>query len=1090
MSAKNIEDAYPLSPMQEGMLFHSLLAPGSGIYILQVCCRLRNLDVSVFAQVWQQLIDRHSILRSAFVWKNVEKPLQVVGRQVGLPLEQQDWRGLSASEQAERFAVHLETDRKTGFNLMKAPVLRLALFQTGERDYKFLWSFHHILIDGWSTSLLLSDFLNLYRAVSGSENHPSARRRSFRDYIGWLQQQDLGAAEEFWRRRLKGFAEPTRLGLERKSIAAALEPPQSDNFEEQYLHLSESITAGLQKVGREQQVTLNTVVQGAWALLLSRYSGSEDVVFGATVSGRPASLAGVEEMVGLFINTLPVRVEVKSEAQVGGYLRRLQEQQVEVQQYEYSPLVAVQGWSEVGRGMPLFDTIVVFENYPVSAIVKQSNGGLSVGDARSIEQSNYPLTLIGHPGTTLQLNLLYDSERYERASMVRMLEHLETLLEGIALKPEQPLGTLSLLSAAAREQILVTWNQTSRPYAHDCCLHELFEAQVARTPDAPAITFEDRHLTYRQLNERANQLARHLQRLCVGPEVLVGVLMERSLEMVVALYAILKAGGAYVPLEPTYPRERLEFMLNDLRVPVVLTQERFAGLLPEHSAQSVSLDVEWAEYAGEPVDNLGVALTPLNVAYVIYTSGSTGQPKGVMNTHRGICNRLLWMQEAYQLKAGEIVLQKTPFSFDVSVWEFFWPLLAGARLVVAKPGGHRDNAYLIDLIKREQVTTLHFVPSMLQVFLEDERVRECVSLKRVICSGEALSAELQERYYERLPGELHNLYGPTEAAVDVTYWACERETLRRVVPIGRPIANTQIYILDRRLEAVPVGVAGELFIGGVNLARGYLNRAELTAEKFIPHPYSRQEGERLYRTGDVVCWLADGNIEYLGRIDRQVKIRGFRIEPEEIRVAVMQHPDVKEAVISTHGDSIENRRLVAYIIAAAERELSSSDLYDYLKERLPEYMVPTAFVMLEKLPLTSNGKIDYRALPQHDGHVGLKNEYVAPRTDVEQLLRNIWHEVIGIERIGIHDNFFDLGGHSILLLKVQRKIREKFEHELPLVELFKYPTIHLLAERLKREPEAVVESSLFQRSFDRAETRRELVSRQRETRKRRVATAE
>jgi hypothetical protein len=396
---------------------------------------------------------------------------------------------------------------------------------------------------------------------------------------------------------------------------------------------------------------------------------------------------------------------------------------------------------------------------------------------------------------------------------------------------------------------------------------------------------------------------------------------------------------------------------------------------------------------------------------------------------------------------------------------------------------------LIDLIKREEVTTLHFVPSMLQVFLEDERARECASLKRVICSGEALSRELQERYYERMPGELHNLYGPTEAAVDVTYWACERETQQRIVPIGRPIANTQIYILDQRLEAVPVGVAGELFIGGVNLARGYLNRAELTAEKFIPHPYGRQEGERLYRTGDIVRWLADGNIEYLGRIDRQVKIRGFRIELEEIRLTVLQHPDVKDAVISTHGDSIEARRLVAYIIA--ERELSSTELRDYLKERLPEYMVPSVFMPLEKLPLTSNGKVDYRALPSPNGdNLGLKNEYVAPHTDVEQLLKNIWHEVLGVERIGIHDNFFELGGQSILLLKVQRKIRERFEQELALVELFKYPTIHLLAERLKRQPDAALEPPSFQRSLDRAETRRELLSRQRETRKRKEATVE
>jgi amino acid adenylation domain-containing protein len=1088
VSTKNIEDAYPLSPMQEGMLFHSLLAPESGIYITQVSCRLRGIDASIFAHVWQQLIDRQTILRSAFVWKNVEKPLQVVGRHVGLGLEQQDWRELSPGVQEERFEAYLEADRIAGFNLMKAPVMRLALFQTGERDYKFLWSHHHILMDGWSVSLLLSDFFNLYKAVSGGGNHQAEHRRPYRDYIGWLQQQNIGQAEAFWRRTLKGFEEPTRLGIELKSIDADLMPPESHNYEEQHINLSEATTAGLQKLGREQQVTLNTVVQGAWALLLSRYSGSRDVVFGATVSGRPASLPGVEEMVGLFINTLPVRVEVAGEEGVGGYLRRLQEQQVEVRQYEYSPLVEVQGWSEVGRGVRLFDTILVFENYPVTGIMKENNRGLDVSEVRSIERSNYPLTLIALPGPTLRLNLIYSSERYDTASMAQMLNHLKTLLEAIAIKPEQTLAALSLLTPAEREQILVEWNQTRLAYVQDRCLHELFEAQAARTPDTTAITFADRHLTYRQLNDRANQLARRLQRLGVGAEVMVGVLMERSLEMVIALYAILKAGGAYVPLEPTYPRERLAFMLNDLSVPVILTQQRFAAVLPQQRAHVVSLDTDWTAFAGESVDDLAVALTPLNVAYVIYTSGSTGQPKGVMNTHLGICNRLLWMQEAYQLDSAETVLQKTPFSFDVSVWEFFWPLLVGARLVVAQAEGHRDGAYLIDLIKREKVTTLHFVPSMLKVFLEDERTSECESLKRVICSGEALSGELQERFYERMAGELHNLYGPTEAAVDVTSWACERESLRRVVPIGKPIANTQIYVLDERLEAVPVGVAGELFIGGVNLARGYLNRAELTAERFIPHPYSTRGGERLYRTGDIARWLADGNIEYLGRIDQQVKIRGFRIELEEIRVTLLQHPDIKEAVISTRGDSTENHRLVAYLIAAAGRELSSGELRDYVKERLPEYMVPSVFVMLEKLPLTPNGKVDYRALPRPEGHnVGLKNEYVAPRTDVEQLLRNIWHEVTGIEKIGVHDNFFDLGGHSILMLKVQRKIREAFQRELSLVELFKYPTIHLLAECLRREPDAPVEPPSFQRSFDRAQTRRELVNRQREARKRNVA---
>jgi surfactin family lipopeptide synthetase C len=1087
VSAKNIEDAYPLSPMQEGMLFHSLLAPESGIYITQVSCRLRDLDASVFAQVWQQLIDRQSILRSAFVWKNVEKPLQVVGRQVGLGLEQQDWRGLSPSAQAERFEAYLETDRKAGFNLMRAPVMRLALFQTGERDYKFLWSHHHILMDGWSVSLLLSDFFTLYKAVSSGASHNVARRRPYREYIGWLQQQNLGQAEAFWRRILKGFDEPTRLGIELKSIDAELLPPESRNYEEQHLNLSEAATANLQRLGREQQVTLNTVVQGAWALLLSRYSGNDDVVFGATVSGRPANLPGVEEMVGLFINTLPVRVEVKHEEGVGGYLRRLQEQQVEVRQYEYSPLVEVQAWSEVGRGVRLFDSIFVFENYPVTRILKESNA-LDVSEVRSIERSNYPLTLIAMPGTTLRLNLVYDSERYDTASITQMLNHLETLLEAIAIKPEQSLGALSLLTPSERDQILVEWNRTGRVYAQDRCLHELFEAQASRTPDATAITFGERHLTYRQLNERANQLARHLQHLSVGAEVLVGVLMERSVEMVVALYAVLKAGGGYVPLEPTYPRERLTFMLNDLSVPVVLTQQRFAGMLPQQSTHVVSLDTDLSAFAGEPVHDLAVALTPLNVAYVIYTSGSTGQPKGVIIEHASLVNYICWAQSVY-LHEGQPsdCAFYSSLAFDLTVTSLFLPLVSGHTIHLYPQ--HDAAPSLLEVMADNRCHLLKLTPSHLSLIRDlDNRSSH---IRRLIVGGEALSTELAHAVSRSFDHrvEIYNEYGPTEATVGCMLYRYDAETDRRAwVPIGRPAANTQIYILDEQLEPTAEHVTGELYIGGAGVARGYLGRAELTAGRFLPDPFSGRAGGRLYRTGDRARRLSDGNIEYLGRSDQQVKIRGFRIEPEEIRVALVQHADVKEAFISTHGDSSEDRRLVAYIIAATERELSGGELRDYLREQLPDYMVPSAFVMLEKLPLTPNGKIDYRALPQPEGQdAGLKTEYVAPRTDVEQLLTNIWHEVVGIEKIGIHDNFFDLGGHSILLLKVQRKIREGFQHELSLVELFKYPTIHLLAERLKREPDAAVEPPSFQRSFDRAETRRELVNRQREARKRNVA---
>ena len=1084
---KNIEDAYPLSPMQEGILFQSLLAPGSGSYIIQMSCRLSNLDTAVFAQVWQQLIDRHSILRSAFVWKNVEKPLQVVGRQVGLPLEQQDWRGLSASVQEERFAAYLKADRKAGFNLMKAPVMRLALFQTGERDYQFVWTFHHIMLDGWSTSLLLSDFLNSYQVISSNGNHPDAQRRPYRDYIGWLQQQDLKEAESFWRRTLKGFTEPTRLGIEHKSTDAELE-----NFEEQHIYLSESITAGLQKVGREQQVTLNTMVQGAWALLLSRYSGSEDVVFGATVSGRPANLAGVEEMVGMFINTLPVRVQVKNEEQVGAYLRRLQEQQAEMRQYEHTPLVEVQGWSEVGRGVGLFDTIVVFENHSVTQIVKESDGGLSVSDAGSIEQSNYPLTLVGHPGTKLRLNLNYESERYDPASIARMLDHLETLLEAIALKPEQPVARLSLLTATEREQILVAWNQTSRAYDQARCLHELFEAQVARTPDAPAIIFEDQHLTYRQLNERANQLARYLQRAGAGPDVLIGILMDRSVEMILAVLGILKAGSAYVPLDPAYPAERLAFMVQDSGMRVLLTGEGASEVPYEYAGTTLSLTEQWDAIAGESIENLPSRAQPEHLAYVIYTSGSTGRPKGVLVTHENVVRLLEATQVHFAFTERDVWTLFHSYAFDFSVWEIWGALAYGGKLVIVPYWISRSDEAFLRLLASEQVTVLNQTPSAFRQLMEaDEASGDEVALKLrlVIFGGEALELQSLRPWFARHGDQqprLVNMFGITETTVHVTYRALTAADLELTASsvIGRALECLQIYVLDRRGEPVPIGVSGEICVGGTGLARGYLNRAELTAERFVPHPFSSLPGARLYKSGDRARFLPNGDIEYLGRIDQQVKVRGFRIELGEIESVLGSHPEITASIVVVQQDKEGEKRLVAYIVS--ENKPASSALRSYLMEKLPEYMVPQAFVSLPALPLTANGKADRRALQAMKFEVE-HVQYVPPRNEVEKIITDIWQDVLGVEGIGIYDNFFDLGGQSILLLKVQRKMQDAFQHEISLIHLFKYPTINLLAERLKREADAGVELPSFQRSFDRAATRRELVSRQREVRKRTVA---
>jgi amino acid adenylation domain-containing protein len=625
-----------------------------------------------------------------------------------------------------------------------------------------------------------------------------------------------------------------------------------------------------------------------------------------------------------------------------------------------------------------------------------------------------------------------------------MLVHFERLLESIVANPDQPISELSLLTEEERHQLLVEWNDTKRPFPSDDCLHELFERQVGQTPEAVALVFEGKELTYRELNQRANQLAHRLRNVGVGPDVVVGICMERSLEMVIAVLGILKAGGAYLPLDPTYPLERLSFMLEDADVDVLLTQERLRDTLPSIPAHVFALDAE-DTLAGYSEENPDPLATADNLAYVIYTSGSTGKPKGVMIEHRGIVNRIEWMQDAYGLTERDRVLQKTPFSFDVSVWEFLWPLLFGARLVIAKPKGHRDPHYLIAMIRAQQITVLHFVPSMLRSFVAELSEDDCASLRHVICSGEALPIDLQQRFLARSHSALHNLYGPTETSVDVTSWRCDPSTPLQTVPIGRPISNTQIYILDDRLEPVPVGVPGELHIGGVGLARGYLSRPDLTAERFLPDPFSGEPGARIYKTGDLARYLPDGDIEYLGRIDNQVKIRGFRIELGEIEATLNQHPEVAEVAVIARDDGAGEERLVAYLVPSGEPP-STSELRGFLKTKLPDYMVPAVFVTLESLPLTPSGKLDRRALPEPD-HLRpeLEQEFVAPRTERERILAEIWADVLGVEQVGIYDNFFDLGGDSIRAIQVLSAYATRGQR-VALEQLFLHQTINELAE--------------------------------------------
>lgn len=701
---------------------------------------------------------------------------------------------------------------------------------------------------------------------------------------------------------------------------------------------------------------------------------------------------------------------------------------------------------------------------------------LSQGSTRLVPVAIERVKDLSHPraNTTAELVVVipddgkecvwwYDGEAFDENAIGRMQEQFTVLLDDIANGQNGPVHGLSIVPGPERRKVLIEWNRTKADYPRDVCLHQLFEAQVERTPDQLAVVFGNQTLTYGELNRRANQLAHHLRGLGVGPDVLVGLFAERSLEMLVGLLGILKAGGAYVPIEPEYPPDRVAFMLADAGAPILLTQAQFSGRLPRHGGKTICLDSDWDQISREDTSIPPNATTPHNLAYMFYTSGSTGRPKGAMNTHRGICNRLLWMQDQYGLTEGDTILQKTPFTFDDSVSEFFWPLSVGARLVLAKPGGHRDPSYLVDLIMEQRVTVVQFVPSMLAIFLGEPKVQRCRSLRHVICSGEALHLNLQEQFFQVLPAQLHNLYGPTEAAVDVTHWTCQPESERNLVPIGRPVANTQIYILDRHLQPVPIGVAGELHVGGVQVGRGYHNRPELTAEKFLPDPFSGDPEARIYKTGDLCRWLPDGVVEYLGRMDFQVKIRGQRIELGEIEAVLGRHEKVRQCVVVAREDSAGDKTLVAYFEPNAGPPPDVSDLRNYLKKDLPEYMVPSAFVLMENLPLTPNGKIDRKALPAPDLVRAAEDEgYVAPCDGFERYLCEAWATVLGLERVGIRDNFFDLGGHSLLAIKIASVLRSELGVDLRVTMLFEHPTIEELALALdKNALESMSEQELI-----------------------------
>nr|WP_054403824.1 non-ribosomal peptide synthetase [Paenibacillus solani] len=1045
---RNVASMYSLAPMQEGMLFQALMEPQSSAYFEQMSFVIHgSLHEAHLEKSLSLLMERHDIFRTVFMYEDLESPLQIVLKKRNPSIVFEDFTGLTEDEIKSSVDRFKQADREQGFDLTKDVLLRIAVLRTGERRYEIVWSHHHILMDGWCMSIVLKEFFYMYTQLCSGQSIDLPAVKPYIHFIEWLEEQDREEALGYWRDYLSGY--------EHRAAIPASGSRSNDPYALGEIHhsFSETLTERLTKMSKRHQVTMNSMMQTAWGMLLRSYNNIDDAVFGAIVSGRPAEIDGVENMVGLFINTLPVRLGPNANA--GTFIetvKRLQQRALESEKYDYISLAEIQAQSDPKQN--LIDHLFIFQNYPeVYEISGQSdNQDFQITDAQSFEHTNYSLSVIMYlRSNRLGIKIDFNASEHHRDNIERVISHLETILEQVSANPEMRLDEIELAGEEEKRQLLAQFNDTKTDYPKDKTIHVLFEEQAERTPEAVAVIFESTRMTYGELNAKANELAHALRSLDVGADRIMGIMAERSVEMIVGILAILKAGGAYLPIDPAYPAERITYMLEDSGARLLLVYGEDVEVPQDYEGTVLNL-ADASLYAGDTA-NLSTVSGPNDLAYVIYTSGSTGQPKGVMVEHGSLTNMMVALHSKYPCGEEETYLLKTGYTFDVSLTELFGWIPGGGKVVVAAPGAEKDPRELLQVIGDNRVTHINFVPSMLQLFMVEAETSggAAPSLQYLFIAGEAFPTEMARRACQQWPhARIENIYGPTEATIYATQETVTAHTEK--VGIGKPLPNVRTYVVDRANKLQPIGVLGELCIAGDGLARGYLNRPELTAEKFVDNPF--ELGERMYRTGDLARWLPDGNLEYMGRIDEQVKIRGYRIETGEIVHRLLQHADVKEAVVVARKDEQGEAYLCAYVVSSGA--FDGSELRLYLKKVLPEYMVPSYLVEVERIPLTANGKADRKALPEPQGLVQAGSEYVAPRSETEAKLAAIWQDVLRMGQVGIQDNFFELGGDSIKAIQIVSRLSSE-GIKLVVRDMFSYPTIEEVSRYIQTRSRAAAE---------------------------------